>query len=157
MSWQDLTDGDAALAAFGAERLNDRVAYLGTVGLNGRPRVYPVTPRLRGGRLFLFMYPTSPKAHDLERGSWYALHAGVEDNDGGEGEFGVRGTARRVDDPADWELVRPGHPDELGTRYVLFELGIDHAFSTIYVGDDMIRNHWRSAGDAAPAGASESG
>ena len=36
MSWQDLAGEDPALAAYGAERLNGRVAYLATVGENGR-------------------------------------------------------------------------------------------------------------------------
>lgn len=150
MSWQDLARGNPALAAYGAERLNDRVAYLATAGENGQPRVYPVTPRLRDNQLFVFMYPTSPKGHDLERGSWYALHCTVEGNDGGAGEFSVRGPGHRVVDPAAWELVRPGHADEFNTRYVLFELGVRQALSTTYQDDQETRTRW-SAGETSAA------
>ena len=150
MSWQDLVQGNATLAAYGAERLNDRVAYLATVGANGRPRVYPVTPRLRGNRLYVFMYPTSPKGHDLERGSGYAMHCTVEDNAGGDGEFSVRGVGHRVLDPTVWELVRPGHADEFNTRYVLFELDVWQAISTTYEDDREARNRW-SGGESAVA------
>lgn len=150
MSWQDLVQGNATLAAYGAERLNGRVAYLATVGANGRPRVYPVTPRLRGNRLYVFMYPTSPKGHDLERGSWYALHCTVEDSDGGAGEFSVRGVGHRVLDPTVWELVRPGHADEFNTRYVLLELDVGQAISTTYQDDQETRIRW-SAGEFAVA------
>lgn len=45
------------------------------------------------------MEPTSPKGHDLDRGSRHALHNAVEGSDGGAGEFRVRGRALRVTDP----------------------------------------------------------
>jgi len=41
MSWKHLEDGQAELAAFGAERLNGRVAYLATIRKDGAPRVHP--------------------------------------------------------------------------------------------------------------------
>ena len=146
MSWHDLAHESPTLAAYGAERLNDRVAYLATVGENGRPRVYPVTPLLRDDRLLLFMYPTSPKGHDLERGSWYALHCSVEGNDGGAGEFSARGVGHRVMDPAAWELARPGHADEFNTRFVLYELEVRQALSTTYGdGGAETRTRWSRA------------
>ena len=152
LTWQDLVQGNPTLAAYGAERLNDRVAYLATVGANGRPRVYPVTPQLRGNRLYVFMYPTSPKGRDLERGSWYALHCTVEDNAGGDGEFSVRGVGHRVLDPTVWELVRPGHADEFNTRYVLFELDVGQAISTTYQDDQETRTRWPVGEFAVAAG-----
>lgn len=143
MSWQNLIDGNPELAAYGASRFTDRVAYLATVRKDGTPQVHPVSPILRQNRLFVFMYPTSPKAHDLQRGSAYMLHCAVEGNDGGEGEFYVQGKAEQVHDPALWELVRPGHADEFGVRYILFEFSVDRAFSMIYVGDDTAINRWK--------------
>lgn len=142
MSWQALTEGNATLAAYGEGRLQRTVAYLATVDKNGAPRVHPVTPQLHDKRLFLFMHPTSPKGHDLQRGSHYALHCGVEANSGGEGEFYVRGTATQVHDPQVWELVRPGKPEEFNSLYILFELEIEQAFSMQYVGDDNVINRW---------------
>ncbi len=145
MSWQNLVDGNPALAQYGAERFEGRVAYLATVQKDGSPQVHPVSPILHDNRLFVFMYPTSPKAHDLQRGSRYALHCGVEGNDGGAGEFYVRGIARQIHDAAIWELVRPGHADEFEVKYILFEFSVDQAFSMIYAGDDTILNRWKQA------------
>lgn len=143
MSWQALKDGNPALAAYGESRFADRVAYLGTVSKDGKPRVHPVSPLLRDNRLFVFMYPTSPKAHDLQRGSHFTLHCAVEDNSGGQGEFYVRGTAQESHNSNDWELVRPGTPDEFGTKYILFEFDIAFAFSMTYRGDDTVTDRWR--------------
>ena len=145
MTWRELEEQAAELAGFGARRLTDSdVAYLATVDEAGAPRVHPVTPIVAPGHLFVFMERTSPKGQDLERGSRYALHCAVEDSDGGGGEFRVRGPARRVND-AELRAVAAGHASyDVPDRYVLFELHVDDAFSTVY-GDDgsPIRQRWR--------------
>ena len=143
MSWQKLVDGNPELAAYGTARFENRVAYIATTGKDGAPKVHPVSPTLRQNRLFVFMYPTSPKAHDLQRDGRYALHCAVESSDGGAGEFYVRGRAQQVHDPALWELVRPGHAEEFNTKYILFEFSVEQAFSMIYVGDESVKNRWR--------------
>jgi hypothetical protein len=143
MSWQALIDGNPELAAYGETRFVNRVAYLATVAENGAPRVHPVSPQLRDNRLFVFMYPTSPKARDLQRGSHYALHCGVEDNEGGGGEFYVRGVAHQTHDSDDWELIRPGKQDEFGSKYILFEFEVHQAFSMQYADDGIVTNRWR--------------
>jgi len=145
MSWQHLIDGNPELAAYGETRFKDRVGYLATVRPDGTPQVHPVSPLLRENRLFVFMYPTSPKAHDLQRDGTYALHCAVEGNDGGAGEFYVRGKAKQSHDPADWELARPGHADEFEVKYILFEFTVEQAFSMIYVKDMTIQNRWKQA------------
>jgi hypothetical protein len=147
MSWQALVDGNPSLAAYGESRFSNRVAYLATTDKDGAPRVHPVSPQLRNNRLFLFMYPTSPKAHDLQRGSDYALHCAVEDNSGGGGEFYVRGTAWQTSSPEDWELVRPGKPDELGHKYILFELDVQQAFSMQYIADSNVIERWKNGSE----------
>ena len=93
MSWHEFASQAPSLAAYGRARLGAGVAYLATVRKSGSPRLHPVTPVL-GESLFLFMEPTSPKGHDLRRGSGYVLHCGVEDTGGGAGEFLVEGRAR---------------------------------------------------------------
>lgn len=146
MSWHTLEAGAPELAEFGARRLTETgVAYLATVDENDAPRVHPVTPILAPGHLFVFMEPTSPKGSDLERGSRYALHCGVEDPDGGGGEFKVAGPARRVDDGAVRELATAHSSYAPADRYVLFELLVEDALSTVY-GDNgaPIRERWRA-------------
>jgi len=145
MSWQNLVDGNPELAQYGTARFENRVGYLATTRKDGSPTVHPVSPLLRNNRLFVFMYPTSPKAHDLQRDGRYALHCAVEDRDGGAGEFYIRGTARQTHDPVDWELVRPGHAEEFEVKYILFEFSVEQAFSMIYVGDGDVKNRWKQS------------
>lgn len=146
MSWRELADKAPELAAFGARRLTDcGVAYIATVDATGAPRVHPVTPIVAPGRLFVFMEPTSPKGRDLARGSRYALHNAVEDQDGGGGEFRVRGRGRKVDDPQLRALAAAHASYQPAADYVLFELFVDDAFMTVY-GDDGApqRQRWRA-------------
>ena len=89
ISWAEFERDDPGLAAFGRERLNDRVAYLGTIRSDGSPRVHPVSGRIREGRLIVRMDPASPKAKDLRRNGRYALHSQVLDTSGAGGEFAV--------------------------------------------------------------------
>lgn len=143
MSWSELEQGAPELARFGQNRLEGRVAYLATVTASGAPRVHPVTPVIGGGRLFLFMEPTSPKGHDLRRDSRYALHAGVEDSEGGGGEFLVRGRARPLEALADWEAAAAFASYTPERRYVLFELEVERAAATIYGADgEPVRQRW---------------
>jgi hypothetical protein len=144
MSWKTLQDHAADLATFGSRRLaSPGVAYLATVDGAGSPRIHPVTPILAPGHLFVFMEPSSPKGRDLDRGSRYALHCAVEDQDGGAGEFRVAGTARRIDDQRLRDLATTYAPYTPSDRYVLFELLVDHAFSTVYADDGTpLRERW---------------
>lgn len=145
MSWGCLEAGDPELAAFGKERLADGFAFLATVRKDGSPRVHPVTPIVGDGHIFIFMEPGSPKGRDLRRDGRYALHSAVGDPDEGQGEFFVSGRANPVED----EEVRDNAarlasyaPED---RYVLFELTVESAFSTVYDAEDTpIRRRWKS-------------
>jgi hypothetical protein len=142
-SWQDFARAEPELAAFGEQRLTNGPAYLATVRSDGSPRVHPVTPIFAEGHLLLFMEPTSPKGHDLQRGSGYALHCSVRDNSGGDGEFYVMGYAVLTNDPAMRELAaRYGYQPK--DSYILFELTVESAFSTIYPGGGKpVRQNWK--------------
>ena len=98
MTWKILEEQQPELAAFGAERLNGKVAYLATVRKDGSPRVHPMTPIIGQGHFFVFMEPTSPKGHDLQRDGRYAIHCAVSDNSGASGEFNITGHAHLIDD-----------------------------------------------------------
>lgn len=62
MTWQAPAGAAPELAAFGAERLHDRVAYLATLRRDGSPRLHPVRPVVASGHLFVFMEATSPRS-----------------------------------------------------------------------------------------------
>src|SRR5574341_367988 len=102
MSWHRLAMADPELAAFGKERLHDRVAYLATIRTDGSPRLHPVRPIVSDERLFIFMGSTSPKQHDLVRDGRYVLHGTITNPDGGPWEFYefyVEGRGMLVEDP----------------------------------------------------------
>src|SRR5215472_8285640 len=144
-SWQDFALAEPELSAFGEARLKSGPpAYLATVRADGMHRVHPVTPILGEGHLLLFMEPTSPKGRDLQRGSGYALHCWVSSNEGGEGEFWVAGHALFTDDPAMRELAaHSGYQPQ--DRYILCELTVESAFSTIYSdAGEPLRKRWKS-------------
>jgi len=126
-SWGDLEAQAPGLAAFGADRLTGAPAYLATVRPTGGARVHPVAPIIGGGRLFVFMEPTSPKGQDLRERRWYALHNGVADTFGTGGEFYVSGHGVLLDDPALRAVAADAAAYSPEDRYVLFELEVDEA------------------------------
>ena len=146
-TWAQFAAAASEQSEFGRRRLEGPIAYLATVRRDGSPRVHPVTPFVAGERLIVYMEPTSPKASDLRREPRFALHCGVEDNSGGQGEFLITGRAAEITDPSIREEVferarRLGYnPRE---RYVVFELRIEEAMSTTYEGDSPKRTRWKS-------------
>ncbi|MFN8482334.1 MAG: pyridoxamine 5'-phosphate oxidase family protein [Anaerolineae bacterium] len=145
MSWQDLETGNPDLAAFGAERFRRfGVAYLATIRPDGAPRVHPVTPIVGHGRLFLFMEPTSPKGHDLRRDGRYALHSAVSDSSGESGEFFVSGQATFRPDAETRQLAAQAATYTPAARYILFELDVDSAASTVYGDGRPVRQRWQA-------------
>ena len=135
------------LSSFGKQRLEGRIAYLATVRPDGSPRVHPVSPFLSNDHLFVYMEPTSPKVPDIRRDARYALHCGVADDSGGQGEFFVRGRAVKVDDAKtrgeafEEARVMGYSPHE---RHVLFELSIEEAMATVYENGQPRRAKWKA-------------
>ena len=125
MSWQALSGAAPELAAFGAERLHDQVAYLATVRANGSPRLHPIRPVVTADCLFVFTERTSPKIRDLEHDGRYALHCtATSDQPWDLREFAVEGVARRV--------ANAGTAFPRDERFLLFELEVSAASSTVY-------------------------
>jgi hypothetical protein len=143
MSWRFLEEQQPELAAFGVERLNGKVAYLATTRKDGSPRVHPMTPIIGEGHLFVFMEPTSPKGHDLQRDGRYAIHCSVSDSSGASGEFLVAGQARLINDPDLRALAVRLSSYAPAERYILFEFDLTSAASTIYPGDQPVRQSWK--------------
>jgi hypothetical protein len=142
MTWKILEEQQPELAAFGRERLNGKVAYLATIRKDGSPRVHPMTPIIGQGHLFVFMEPTSPKGHDLQRDGRYAIHCVVSDNSGASGEFNITGHAHLIDDAELRTLAVSLSSYEPADRYILFEFDIKGAASTVYLEDRAVRQLW---------------
>jgi phage I-like protein len=97
-SWRELERGAPEIARLGIVRLNAaRVAMLGTLRLDGSPRISPVEPNIVDGHVLVGVMPWSKKANDLLRDPRYVLHSMVSGPDDGEGEFKLHGTAVRAD------------------------------------------------------------
>jgi hypothetical protein len=143
MTWKILEEQQPELAAFGFERLNRKVAYLATARKDGSPRVHPVTPIIGQGHFFLFMEPTSPKGHDLQRDGRYAIHCAVSDNSGASGEFNITGHAHLIDNAELRALAVRLASYEVPDRYILFEFDIESAASTVYPEDRPVRRFWK--------------
>jgi len=143
MTWKTLAEQQPELAAFGAERLNGKVAYLATIRKDGAPRLHPMTPIIGQGHFFVFMEPTSPKGHDLQRDGRFAIHCAVSDNSGASGEFSITGHAHRVDDAELRALAISLASYEPADRYILFEFDIESAASTVYTEDRAVRQSWK--------------
>ena len=143
-SWGEFAGAAPELAAFGEGRFQSTyVAFLATVQTDGSPRVHPVTPIIGQGRLFLFMEPTSPKGHDLQRDGRYALHSSVSDPDGTSGEFTISGQAVLVIDPSVRAMAAAAASYNPADRYILFELNVQEALSTSYQDGRPLRRRWR--------------
>jgi hypothetical protein len=110
---------------------------------DGSPRVHPVTPIIGQGHLFVFMEPTSPKGHDLRRNGRYAIHCSVSDTGGTGGEFTISGQAQFIDNPELRALAVQVAPYTPADRYILFELSIESAASTVYEGEGISRQRWK--------------
>ena len=143
MSWKALKLGSPELSEYGEGRFTSQVAYLATIKKDGSPRLHPVTPIIGEERLFIFMEPTSPKGHDLRRDGRYALHCSVGNDSGLGEEFLVTGVAAFVEDDQSRSVAARSASYEIADQYILFELGVDTAFSTVYDDEGTpIRNRW---------------
>jgi hypothetical protein len=131
-----MADAAPDLAAFGAGRLHDQVAYLATLKTDGAPRLHPVRPVISGGRLFVFTEPTSPKVRDMEGDGRFMLHStATGDSPWDLREFAVEGRAHRVDDPGSRAMADAGSAFPRDAHLVLFELDVTAGSSTVYGAD----------------------
>ena len=140
--WAEFAAAAPELAAFGAGRFEAGVAYLATITADGGPRVHPVTPIVGADGLFVFMEPTSPKGYDLKRLARYALHSAVPNSGGDGGEFFVSGRAQLITDPARRAVAVQAARYAPKDRYILFELSVDAAASTLYENGLPLRARW---------------
>ncbi|MFW9928895.1 MAG: pyridoxamine 5'-phosphate oxidase [Candidatus Thorarchaeota archaeon] len=142
VTWKEFEKLQPQLAQYGKERFSLKIAYLGTIRRDGTPRIHPVSPILSDERLFIFMEPSSPKGKDLIRNGMYVLHSLVMDSTGSNGEFWLYGKAKKVDDKKLREEAASAANYVPKDRYILFQLDIGEAGSTIYQGGEPIYNHW---------------
>jgi Pyridoxamine 5'-phosphate oxidase len=116
MTWRELEAGSPELAHLGRHRLDEAgVALLGTLRMDGSPRISPVEPHVAAGHLLIGVMPWSGKARDLTHDPRCVLHSAVTGPDTGESELKLYGRAVATDDPTllaavvdAWWSGRPG-------------------------------------------------
>ena len=100
MRWSEFSSACPELADIGQRRLEERhLCLIGTLRLDGWPRISPVEPYLAGGELMIGMMPGSRKAADLLRDRRLVVHSVVTRWEGDEGDVKLYGTAQPVTDP----------------------------------------------------------
>ena len=122
------------LAAAGKRLLEDKpgvpgVAFLGTVGIDGVPRIHPFIPAVHHEGLWAFVIE-SPKQLDLDRSGRFAIHSRLGPSDE---SFYCAGSARRVDTDDIRSAVAVGMPfSDIDDHHVLYEFRIVKALWTTW-------------------------
>ena|SRR5215469_13408371 len=131
--WRDLEASAPQLAAMGLARLIP-LAMLGTVRLDGSPRISPIEPHLHAGDLLIAAITWSQKAADLRRDPRYVLHSPVTGPDTGEAEFKLYGSAVQSDDASHRSLGGAWWSEYPADAALVFKLRLAAA---VYVTWDM--------------------
>lgn len=132
--WGELEDAAPELAAAGRRLLEDEpgtpvVAFLGTVGSDGIPRIHPFIPAVVGDELWALLIP-SPKRRDLDRSRSFAIHSSLGADDE---SFTCAGTAERIDDRgARLEVVAAMPYTEIDDEHVLYRFRLARALWTTW-------------------------
>ena len=142
VTWAVLEAEAPDIANFGQERLDGKVAYLGTLAIDGRPRVGPVTPVIGAGHIFIFVAPRSTKAKELLATGDYCLHCAMNDSSGSSGEFLITGTALKIEAPALRQVAESVSSFRPAQHFFLFELHINEVLVTSYPGGIPKRSRW---------------
>jgi hypothetical protein len=94
VGWPEMELGAPEIARLGMTRLNaTRVALLGTLRVDGSPRISPIEPYFAAGQLLVGAMAWSKKAADLRRDPRYVLHSAITGPDSGEEELKLYGSA----------------------------------------------------------------
>jgi hypothetical protein len=101
MWWNEFRSMCPELADIGQRRLEERhLCLIGTLRLDGWPRISPVEPYLVDGELIMGMMTGSWKAADLLRDPRLVVHSIVTRWEADEGDVKLYGTAEPVADPS---------------------------------------------------------
>jgi hypothetical protein len=107
--WVEIVRAEPELAAAVRARFDaHRHKVLGTLRLDGSPRLSGIEATFKGSELWLGMMPDSRKALDLRRDPRMALHSATVDPDLAEGDARITGRAIEVTEPGAMALLVEG-------------------------------------------------
>jgi pyridoxamine 5'-phosphate oxidase-like protein len=149
MNWKAFEESAPDLAAIGRERIEEkRLVLVGTLRVDGSPRISPVEAFFVDGELMLGMMWRSRKALDLLRDPRLVVHTTTCDPDGAEGDFKAYGRAVDVRDAG----LRTRYADELEAKINWRPSGPFHLFAVdvqsagyIVFGKDPVAMRWDPA------------
>ncbi len=147
-TWGELTEQEPALADDGRALLYQvgvGLAFLGTVRIDGGPRVHPMCPLLSPDGLHAFIVP-GPKQQDLRRDGRFSLHSFPTPDD--EDAFYATGRAVEVHD----EGVRARLSEQFVAERAQFSVPApedDHALFELRL-DRVMVTRTGGHGDGAP-------
>jgi hypothetical protein len=100
-SWSQFERAEPKLASVGREKI-ERLGFmlLGTIRLDGTPRISPVEVRVVEGELVFNLVRPSTKLADVRRDRRVLLHSPMLNADDPNDEFKLRGRAVDIEDPA---------------------------------------------------------
>ncbi len=132
--WAVFASSAPELSSAGERLLEDEpgipgVAFLGTVGMDGVPRIHPFIPMVHDGGLWAFVIE-SPKQRDLDRSGRFAIHSLLGPSDE---SFYCAGSARRVDAKKPRFVIALHMPfSDIDDLHVLYEFRIARALWTTW-------------------------
>lgn len=135
-TWKEFIQASPDLAQKGEEQLFQYgvgLAFLATVREDGAPRLHPVCPVLSDHHLYVLILPESPMRVDLEKDGRYALQAFPQAKPDSD-EFYLAGKAIRIEDKDQRSRVLSDAKHHASPDEVLFELRVERAMHTYWVG-----------------------
>jgi hypothetical protein len=146
VSWSEFSAAAPEIARAGQRLVEEApgvpgVAFLATVGVDGRPRLHPFVPAVVRGGLWAFVV-RSPKQRDLDRDGGYAIHSVLGAHDE---SFFVSGRAIVTNDEARRAVVGAAMPfDGIDDNHILYEFRIDRALWTEWTTPTTpVHHRWR--------------
>ena len=153
MTWEEFRAGDPELAAIAETRFDaDGLVAVGTLRVNGWPRISPVEPLIVDGDLLLGMMWRSRKAVDLLRDPRCVVHSAVRDRHGTEGDVKIYGRALAVEDPLRRERYCSALFERIGWRpegdFHLFAIEVTEVGYFLVSEGEHVTRTWSPAGNA---------
>lgn len=148
VSWNDFATAAPELASEGLERFERAgLVLLGSLRVDGYPRISPIEPILTDGTLYLGMMYRSTKALDLYRDPRCVVHSIVSNRDGTEGEFKLYGRAVAIADPHARDRYGTALFDKIGWRpdsdFDLFAVDIEQVGFLVFGDGKQVIKVWR--------------
>jgi Pyridoxamine 5'-phosphate oxidase len=155
-TWDEFRAGDPEFAEMAERRFDtDGLVLVGTLRVNGWPRISPVEPLIVDGDLLLGMMWRSRKAIDLLRDPRCVVHSVVSDKAGTEGDVKVYGRALPVEDPLRRERYCAALHARIGWRpegdFHLFSIEVTEVGYFVVSGGEHRSRTWSAEGGPGPA------